>query len=100
MTLNINLVTRAIAHARKHSSDRILVSLSAFTYAFLRDELRELQHTDGHVEYLIDTRIPSGSIEVKNVQGEAHGVHGIPQMVDCREKVRALSPDMLRRGYR
>ena len=91
MTLNSSLVARAVTAARKHSDDRILVSLSAFTYAFLRDPRREFQHSDGHVEYKIDSRIPSGSVEVKNVQGEVAGIHGIPQMVDCRE---------LRRGYR
>jgi hypothetical protein len=89
VTLNINHVIRAVAEARKQTSqDRILVTLSAFTYAFLRDELLKFQKSDGHVEYLIDTRVPSGSVEVRNVQGEAAGILGIPQMVDCREKAR------------
>lgn len=85
MTLNINLVTRAVEAARKSTHDRILVSLSAFTYAFLRDQLRDFQRSDRHVEYLIDQVIPSGSVQVENVQD---GVHQKPQMIDCREKAR------------
>lgn len=84
MTLNASMVTRAVHEARKKSGNRILVSLSAFTYAFLRTELLEFQKTDGHVEYLINQLIPAGTVEVQNVQ---EGFRGGPQSVDCREKV-------------
>lgn len=89
MTLNINLVARAVAEARKEPQDRILVTMSGFTYGFWHPELAKLKQADGHVEFLIDTRIPSGSIEVENIQRDNER-HKRRRMIDCREKAKQI----------
>jgi hypothetical protein len=86
MNLNINIVARAVQEARKEAQDRVLVTMSGFTYGFWHPELVKFQRTDGHVEFLVDTRIPSGSVEVENIERDNERKKQ-RKMIDCRETI-------------
>jgi hypothetical protein len=86
LKLDLQMVARSVAAVRKQREDRVLVTLSGLTYGYWHPELLDLQKADGHVEYLIDVRIPAGSVEVQNIQYD--GREPAPQLFDCREKAR------------
>ena len=68
---------RALAEIRRNNEHaRVLITLNSLTFAYWRQEFLDVERRDRRIMYVIDPRVPSGTIAASCVldgtQGEEH----------------------------